>query len=339
MKKFKVLLLTFSIFCFITPFSNVYAESNENQINKGEYYADRLNKNGSFDKVTTNEAKLRNSQTDLLITFENQERALSNFIDKYKSQLSLIKEKFDLDDLISSNYQTYYQTVKEITENGILSYEDIGEMLAFFDIFENFDVNKELQVSISEYNKTGSQSTLNYLEENLPNYYDSMSIDDLKVSLRSMPLPNLQAGINYATKYAVKPNPNYYTWSSDCTNFVSQILKAAGVNEVYTGNENSGWWYRSGSKRSISWINADTFTRYMGRGSTNKWSLLMATAKPGSFIASDFGGDGVADHCAFITSKAGGTVKIAQHTTNYHKWSNETNWPVDNNKRILYHVR
>ncbi|MBS4753237.1 amidase domain-containing protein [Nocardioides sp. zg-ZUI104] len=33
-------------------------------------------------------------------------------------------------------------------------------------------------------------------------------------------------------KYALKPNKDYRTWSYDCTNFVSQAMRAGGWKEV-----------------------------------------------------------------------------------------------------------
>ena len=77
----------------------------------------------------------------------------------------------------------------------------------------------------------------------------------------------------------------------------------------------------------------------MGRQKYNSWTSLVSNISRGSFIAADFGGDGKVDHCAFITDKSGSNVQIAQHSTDYLKWSYNTSWPKDNGKRILYKVR
>ena len=57
------------------------------------------------------------------------------------------------------------------------------------------------------------------------------------------------AAVQYALKYALKPNPAYRYFpligdtSGDCANFLSQCLKAGGVPLNY--NQKNPWWYNS----------------------------------------------------------------------------------------------
>lgn len=88
---------------------------------------------------------------------------------------------------------------------------------------------------------------------------------------------------------------------------------------VSTGNVNSGWWFNSVTQRSTSWIQAGAFARYMGMGYSNSfWTTFKNNVRAGDFIGFDSGGDGVVDHIGYVTAKSGGSIKIAQHSTDYH---------------------
>ncbi|MDP4143149.1 MAG: amidase domain-containing protein [Bacillota bacterium] len=77
------------------------------------------------------------------------------------------------------------------------------------------------------------------------------------------------AAVNYALKYALKPNPDYRYFpvvadtSGDCTNFTSQCLYAGGAPMIY--NSNYPWWYKHNSYNknldtwSVSWTVAHSF--------------------------------------------------------------------------------
>jgi len=79
---------------------------------------------------------------------------------------------------------------------------------------------------------------------------------------------NRVEAVYYATKYAIKPNKEYKYFKSineeggDCTNFVSQCLKAGGAPLDY--NNARPWWYdiKSG-KASICWGVAHSLYWYL----------------------------------------------------------------------------
>ena len=64
----------------------------------------------------------------------------------------------------------------------------------------------------------------------------------------------------------------------------------------------------------------------------------MKTLKPGDFIAADWGGDGHIDHIAYVAANGSSSSNkyIAQHTSNYYKRSDQTNWPKDSSTRVLW---
>ena len=80
-----------------------------------------------------------------------------------------------------------------------------------------------------------------------------------------------EKAINYARKYALKPNPNYKyftvhgTIGGDCTNFISQCLRAGGA--PFSFNPRNPWWYNSKNIKndtwSISWSVAHSLYWYL----------------------------------------------------------------------------
>jgi Putative amidase domain len=77
---------------------------------------------------------------------------------------------------------------------------------------------------------------------------------------------NRVSAVNYAIKYALEPNKQYKYFKfvngngGDCTNFVSQCLKAGGAPMDY--NNIRPWWYLNG-KASICWNVAHALYWYL----------------------------------------------------------------------------
>lgn len=292
-----------------------------------------LNNTQNFSQIIGHESlRVDSKEIQQNVTFENQEEALNNFKNKFSKELKIIRNASGLPPLSNDNYIDYYDFVRINYENNILSYDQSSEILAFFDIYENVEENQEIADNVETYVNTGNLEKLQTAKDIAPEFNNN-----LQYSTRSIALPNLTNAINYAKQYAVNYNGYKRYWRDhDCTNFVSQILNSAGVGMVNTGNQNTGWWYSGGifdyNSQSVSWINADTFSRYMGRTRYTSWTSLVRNLKAGDFIACDYGGDGVVDHMGFVTSKIStGVVMIAQHSINYHRRSDETGWKADEN--------
>ena len=87
---------------------------------------------------------------------------------------------------------------------------------------------------------------------------------------------NRVAAVNYAIKYALVPNKTYKYFKSinedggDCTNFVSQCLRAGGAPMDY--NNVRPWWYDiKRGKASVSWAVAHSLYWYLKiNGSKNR---------------------------------------------------------------------
>ncbi len=69
------------------------------------------------------------------------------------------------------------------------------------------------------------------------------------------------AAAAYALKYALTPNPAYVHYEgNDCTNFVSQSLRAGGCQNDY--NYSHPWWYAN-RESSICWAVAHSLYWYI----------------------------------------------------------------------------
>ncbi len=65
---------------------------------------------------------------------------------------------------------------------------------------------------------------------------------------------NRKFAINYAKKWALSRNPNYYDYQGiggDCTNFVSQCI-FSGIN-IMNYRRSLGWYYINANDKSPSW--------------------------------------------------------------------------------------
>jgi len=131
-----------------------------------------------------------------------------------------------------------------------------------------------------------------------------------------------EAASGYALARGGQSNENgYHDFGNNCTNFISQCLKAGGWPEK-TGYYKStdGWWYHGlwPTYAAYPWHNAHYwwwFTQNTGRGTilSSIWDLWF-----GDILQYDWQKDGTVDHSAIVSSRSyNGTIYMAQHTSNY----------------------
>ncbi|MEU1530268.1 amidase domain-containing protein [Streptomyces fagopyri] len=129
----------------------------------------------------------------------------------------------------------------------------------------------------------------------------------------------------YAEKYWKNYNTAYRSFNSaggDCTNYVSQSLKAGGWQSVTSSDEDYGTWYYGTSGQSDSWVGV------------NEWSWFTQTARRttplanvyqmdvGDVMQMDFDKDGSKDH-TMITSyrSSSGVPYLTYHDTDTYRRS------------------
>jgi len=127
---------------------------------------------------------------------------------------------------------------------------------------------------------------------------------------------------NYAMIYGPLLGENgYHSWVNNCTNFVSQCMRAGGwylVSGYYKSS--SAWWYDGGLRpyASYTWAGAQNFNWFLvmsGRGTflRNIWDMVA-----GDVVQYDTDKlDGI-NHTQICHYRSiGGMLYMAQHTSNY----------------------
>ena len=121
--------------------------------------------------------------------------------------------------------------------------------------------------------------------------------------------------VDYATKWAKSYNPKYRNWgkkSEDCTNFVSQALRAGGWKDD-TGwyKSSSNWWYNSWNQ-TWSWTSAEYWSRFATKRTThldNVWKMRL-----GDVLQADWDANGTMDHTMIVTKVTSNEIYLSYHS-------------------------
>ncbi|MDW4914714.1 amidase domain-containing protein [Streptomyces californicus] len=157
--------------------------------------------------------------------------------------------------------------------------------------------------------------------------------------------PSVSASYKYSemAKYAEKYWKNYNTSyrrfndvGGDCTNFISQALRAGGwKNDTGYYKSYKNWWYNS-ANQTTSWVNVNywaSFALYSGRtyNLDNVYKLGI-----GDILQMDFTGNRSKDHSMITTYKSGGVPYLTYHSTNTYRKSVKS--LVAQNPRATYYA-
>lgn len=315
-----------------------------------------------------------------LKTFDDPEKATAKIKEEIPNVLKALSETYQLEELTGKNWKEYqgmlYRYLDE--ENKAEWYAEDNEEFelaeAFFDYYENEEINKELLQFLSSIN--GSMNAEQKMECILMLPYteplvaradeirneiqqESSSSSGLMAAKRSDNL-KLSKAVRYAGYYAILSNREQYGFfdGHDCTNFVSQILEVAGqeqINPMFIPS--NGWWhyqdYKLEHHHSRAWVNANAFGNYWSVDvKQTSHYLFSLQLQVGDFILADGDKNGTWDHAGFVTEVSDSmfkdqygvyyrNYKVAQHTTNYHRWANDekNGWVKDNQKKTYGIVR
>ena len=141
---------------------------------------------------------------------------------------------------------------------------------------------------------------------------------------------NRVAAVQYARTWWNSKNPNYPAFSDDCTNFISQCLRAGGAPMTGAPNRAKGWWITDGWKGgrvaggyhtketwSYSWAVANSFRANLENSKSGLTATRVSSPSEleiGDVICYDFEGDGVVNHTTIVTSMRDGVPYIHAHT-------------------------
>lgn len=143
-----------------------------------------------------------------------------------------------------------------------------------------------------------------YNDDNLAPFFGSFSWD---------------AAAAYARKWALSYNPDYTQFTNDCTNFISQALRAGGwtyVGSEFSRTSNTTWYYGYLSQ-SYTWAGAHNHWAFHANMDRSWVAEQMAWLYVGEPISIDFTGDGHIDHTVLVTYKdASNNLYVSYHTNN-----------------------
>lgn len=173
------------------------------------------------------------------------------------------------------------------------------------------------------------QTTANAADERSTRYVP-LAVAPTAFGLMYLPSKKLDrdAIIRYAYKWSDKKkqynNPAYRSFPNDCTNFVSQALRAGGWQDVgpsipYYTRLKYEWWYwdhtpRSESGQSRSWTQADSFFQYINVSGRADFTLKLDRLEPGDVVQVDWEYDIFVDHTMIVTKKDKNDIYLTYHT-------------------------
>lgn len=129
---------------------------------------------------------------------------------------------------------------------------------------------------------------------------------------------NRAAAVAYANHWWNSANPAYPYFNVDCTNFVSQCLRAGGAPMWGAPNRSMGWWLQNGTW-SFSWSVAHSLRWYLQTSNRGLQAVRVyspAELALGDVIFYDFTGDGRVDHSTIVTNIENGVPYVNAHTSN-----------------------
>jgi Putative amidase domain len=151
--------------------------------------------------------------------------------------------------------------------------------------------------------------------------------------------------VKYAETWWDGHNNEYPLYANDCTNFISQCLRAGGLKMVGMPKAGVGWWYKNYSSSSYSWRVAHALRKYLPGSKSGIKAEEVPTQKHlslGDIILYDFEGDGRWNHCTIVVAKdENGEPLVNAHTQNSRKryWSYyDSTAYTDNIKYKFFHI-
>lgn len=125
--------------------------------------------------------------------------------------------------------------------------------------------------------------------------------------------------VRYAERWWNDYNPAYRKFENNCTNFVSQCLRAGGAPMTGYPNRNKGWWYRD-KNWSLSWAVAHSMRWYLSGAKTGLRAKEVSRPEElmkGDVICYDFNGDGRWQHTTIVVAKDSNNMPLVNaQTTN-----------------------
>ncbi|MBO0475099.1 hypothetical protein IGL98_000116 [Enterococcus sp. DIV0840] len=247
-------------------------------------------------------------QAELLVLFENQ------FNKKFETQLE--QEYFEFLQNIEFGDLTLSSVEEEnlkYSEFASIYLNRIGSILPVEPTEQDIDfVTQEKQTLLSKSFDEIKQENMNMIlstENSKPNYLNSRAGF------------NVAKATSYARTWATRRNMLFPSYSSDCTNFASQIAYYGGKPLRPNANGSGlNWNHNAGVNATRAWTLAHGFmTFWTADGMTTRQFTSKAQAqsyaREGDFIGYFKNNTYQFTHIAYVSKKSGSNIYITQHTT------------------------
>lgn len=139
--------------------------------------------------------------------------------------------------------------------------------------------------------------------------------------------------VRYAERWWNDYHPHYKKFPNNCTNFVSQCLRAGGAPMAGYPHRSKGWWYQN-DDWSYSWAVAHSFRWYLSGATSGLCGEEVGSPEdllPGDVICYDFDGDGRFQHTAIVVAKDENNMPLVNAQTSnsrmrYWAYEDSTAW-------------
>jgi hypothetical protein len=137
---------------------------------------------------------------------------------------------------------------------------------------------------------------------------------------RSFATYSPNAAVNYAYTYWSNYNSSYRAYDNDCTNFISQAVRAGGwpFDEVGERTTNDAWYYGSFTwTTTYSWAGAHNFNLFFAESGRGWAAQYFSDMLAGDLLQADFGPspDGNISHSMVVTKKDSyGNLYLTYHS-------------------------
>ncbi|MBO0962833.1 amidase domain-containing protein [Neobacillus sp. MM2021_6] len=130
---------------------------------------------------------------------------------------------------------------------------------------------------------------------------------------------NRLKAVQYAERWWNTHNPAFKSFENNCTNYISQCLRAGEAPMRGHPNRGNGWWYQY-TNWSYSWAVAHSLKNYLGNSKNGLRAREVSSPDQlilGDIICYDFEGDGRFNHNTIVTGKdANGMPLVNANTYN-----------------------
>ncbi|MBP3041711.1 amidase domain-containing protein [Bacillaceae bacterium Marseille-Q3522] len=126
---------------------------------------------------------------------------------------------------------------------------------------------------------------------------------------------NHGAARDYAKRYWNNYNPSYRVFGNDCTNFISQAMRAGGWLDVSGFYRDSHYWWYNHVNQTWSWVGVPYW--YDFAANKSKRTILLSSPRSlwdGEVLQADFTNNGSKDHTMIVTRKTALDIYLTYHT-------------------------